>query len=230
MNRYIFLCGALFAVLLVPVVAHGTMLTFGATSEFSGAQAPASGTPPWIVVSFDDNNVAGSVDMTVTAPNLTASENILNLHLNLDPLQYGLLPLSFGGLVVGGAFDTPTISQGVDAFMADGDGKYDILLSFTSGANTANTFTNGDSLKYTITGAGLTANSFAYLSTPSGGHGPFFFASHIQNTTGAGAGGSGWVTGPIIPVGGGIPEPASATLALLACFGTVLLRRQAARC
>jgi hypothetical protein len=229
MNRSRVFCIATFALLLLPGAAHATLIAYGAGTEFSGAQAPASATPPWIVVSFDDHDAVGSVDLTVTAPNLTASENILNLHLNLDPSQYGLLPLSFGGLVKGGAFDTPTISQGVDAFMADGDGKYDIMLSFTSGGTTANTFTNGDSLKYTITGAGLTAGSFSFLSTPAGGHGPFYFASHIQNTTGAGAGGSGWVTGPAIP-SGGVPEPASATLALLACFGAALLRRQAARC
>jgi len=219
MTRYIVLRSAILAFVLLPGVAHADTLTLSAVSEFSGGQEPFSGTPPWIVVSFDDHGGTGSVDFTLTAPNLTSTENVEQLYINLDPALIGNLPLTFGGLVKGGSFDTPTISQGDNAFKADGDGEYDILLSFTPGGNTSKTFTIGDSLQYTITGAGLTANSFAFLSNPAGGHGPFYFAAHSQNTTGAGSGGSGWVTGPAT-TGGAIPEPAAATLALLgtACF------------
>ena len=105
------------------------------------------------------------------------------------------------------------ISQGVDAFKADGDGFYDILLSFSSGGNVNKTFTQGDILEYTISAPGLTATSFDFLSAPAGGHGPFHLAAHIQNT--GGGEDSGWVTdstgGSLI-----VPEPTSATLALLA--------------
>ena len=173
------------------------------------------------MATFDDHGGTGSVDFTLTAPHLTGTENVTEFDINLDPSLYGLLPLSFGGLAKTGSFDTPSISQGVDGFKADGDGKYDIQLSFTTGGNASKTFTNGDSLKYTITGAGLTANSFAFLSQPDGGHGPFYFAAHSQNTTGAGSGGSGWITGPATS-GSPIPEPASAALAVLGSLGECL--------
>jgi hypothetical protein len=150
MNHCKIVASAFVAGLLLPGVAQATQISFGADSEFSEAQAPASATTPWIEVLLDDHDGVGSVDLTLTAPNLTGTENALSLYLNLNPDLYGLLPLTFGSLVKGGSFDTPSISQGVNAYKADGDGKYDILLSFTSGGNTSKTFTNGDSLKYTI--------------------------------------------------------------------------------
>jgi hypothetical protein len=64
------------------------------------------------------------------------------------------------------------------------------------------------------------------LSDPDGGHGPFYVASHIQNTTGEGSGGSGWVTGPgIVIPGGGVPEPSSALLAIVAFLSAAVVRR-----
>jgi hypothetical protein len=211
---------------LGPSPARATVISFGANMEFSGGQAPGSATTPWVVVSFDDHGGTGSVDLTLTAPHLTASENVVELDLNIVPGLSGDLPLAFSGLVKTGSFDTPTIAQGEDAFKADGDGFYDIRLSFTVGGNTSKTFTNGDSLKYTLSGAGLTAASFDTLSTPAGGHGPFLFAAHSQNTTGAGSGGSGWITGPKINA---IPEPSTVTLAVLGgigLLGVTLMRRR----
>jgi hypothetical protein len=205
---------ALLALASVPFSQHAqaTVLTFGADFEFSGGTAPA-GSAPWFTATFDDHGGVGSVDFTLTATNLTAAENVLSLYLNLDPALYGTLPVTFGGLAQTGSFDTPSISQGVDAFKADGDGFYDILLSFSSGGNVNKTFTQGDILEYTISAPGLTATSFDFLSAPAGGHGPFHLAAHIQNT--GGGEDSGWVTdstgGSLI-----VPEPTSATLALLA--------------
>jgi hypothetical protein len=201
------------------------MFTIGSNIEFSGGQAPASATTPWIQVVIDDHGSTGSVTFTLTAPNLTGSENVSELDVNLDPaLSADLGHLAFTGLVKGGSFDTPTISQMEDGFKADGDGLYDIQFGFTVGGNTSKTFTNGDSLQYTITGTGLTATSFDFLSTPDGGHGPFTMAAHIQNTTGPGSGGSGWIAdstgGTLTPV----PEPATFVL-----FGSALAILASAR-
>ncbi len=205
-------------------------LSVGSDIEFSNGQAPASATKPWILMTITDT-VPNSVTFKLTALNLTGSENIDVFDFNLDPaLAADLGNLAFSSLIKTGAFDTPTISQGVNAFKADGDGDYDIQLSFTTGGNTNKTFTQGDSIQYTITGAGISASSFNFLSNPDGGHGPFTTAAHIQNTTGAGNGGSGWIA----DTSGGsfhlieVPEPSSIALAFfaMACSVGIWRRRK----
>ena len=212
-----------FAAFFLPAAAFGVpqTLTIGSDIEFSGGQAPASATHPWALLTIADSG-ANSVVLTLTAPNLTGSENISEFYFNIDPaLTMDLDHLIFSNLVKGGSFDTPTISQSEDAFKADGDGKYDVHFSFTTGGNVSKTFTTGDSLHYTITGAGISASSFDFLSTPAGGHGPFITAAHVQNTTGVGSGGSGWVadtTGGTI-VTQSVPEPTSVALFALGLVG-----------
>jgi hypothetical protein len=186
------------------------MLVYSLNVEFSGATAPSS-TPPWVVVAMDDFGSSGSVEMTVTAPGLSASENILSLYMNLAPsLDPNDLTFSLDAKSRA-AMTTPTIETGVNDFKADGDGRYDILFTFASGGP-PQTFVNGDSITYTLSGIPtLDVNSFNFNSSPAGGNGPFRMAAHIQNTGGGEA--SGWIAGPdpeIVVV----PEPSS--LALLA--------------
>jgi len=108
-------------------------------------------------------------------------------------------------------------SLGLNAFKADGDGKYDILFQFAQ--TPANSFTSGEHLTYLISGiGGMTASDFVYLSMPAGGHGPFFSAIHMQGigSTGVTDTGSlsGWVSPSdvtIVPV----PEPTVAAFALV---------------
>jgi hypothetical protein len=218
------------AAFLLPAVASAApqTLSVGSDIEFSNGQAPASAIHPWVLLTIADNG-PNSVLLKLTAPHLTASENISEFDFNIDPaLTMDLDHLIFSNLVKGGSFDTPTISQGEDGFKADGDGKYDIQFLFTVGGNVSKTFTTGDSLQYTITGAGISASSFDFISTPAGGHGPFITAAHVQNTTGVGNGGSGWVADT---TGGNIttqtvPEPSSVALFALGSVGMVVWGRQ----
>jgi len=226
--------GAAIAVALTTLVgaksglaSSGSMLTVGSDIEFSNAQAPASATKPWIQMTIADVS-PGVVQFVLSAPHLTGSENISEFDFNVDPaLSADLGHLTFSSLIKAGSFDTPTISEGENAFKADGDGYYDLKLSFTTGGNTSKTFTNGDTLQYTITGTGISASSFDFLSFTTGGDsGPFTTAAHIQNTTGAGDGGSGWVADS---TGGSIhlvdvPEPSSVVIALLGVVGLFALR------
>jgi PEP-CTERM motif len=222
-----------FAAFFLPAVASAVpqTLTIGSDIEFSGGQAPASATHPWILLSIADSS-PNSVVLTLTAPNLTGSENMSEFYFNIDPaLSMDLDHLIFSNLVKGGSFDTPTIDQGENAFKADGDGKYDIHFSFATGGNVSKTFTTGDSLQYTITGAGISASSFDFMSAPDGGHGPFITAAHIQNTTGVGNGGSGWVadtTGGTI-VTQIVPEPSSVALFALGSVGMAVWGRRRIR-
>jgi hypothetical protein len=205
--------------LLSPGHAVASIVTYAMNLEFSGGTAP-SASAPWVVVTIDDFNLSGMVDLKVTAPGLTGSENLSGLYLNLDP-ALDPTDLLFSAPTQNRAYTTPTIGTGTNAFKADGDGRYDILLSFSTGGP-PDTFVGGDSLEYTISGIPtLDALSFFQFSDPSGGSGPFTSAAHVQNTGGGGF--SGWITdgtsGSI-----DIPEPTSAVLLLIGAVGLLGFR------
>jgi hypothetical protein len=214
--------------LLMNQNAFAISFTFNLDTEFSGAQAPG-GSPPWLSATFADT-VPGTVSLTLSASpaggtGLTGTENVVEWDFNVASPFVGNLSFSptsatlpSGGQLVG-------IQQGLDAFKADGDGLYDILFSFGSGAGKG--FGPGDTLAVTITSpsvAGLDASDFNLLSADDGGHGPFFTAAHVQNTTGAGSGGSGWIApsgGPTVPDAG-----STAILLGIALLGMEGLRRR----
>lgn len=193
---------ALVAVLMSALAAtpvQATTLTFDYNFEFSGATAP-SGPAPWLKATFDDFDSSGTVQLSIAASGLTGSEFIPAVYFNVDPAiiifdlfkGFGLVDTSDVGSVI--AF------FGTDSFKADGDGLYDLLFSFpTSG----NRFTSGEEVAFEFNLAGLTANSFDFLSTPDGGAGTFLSAAKIQ---GIGPNDdSGWVA----------PVPMPGTLTLL---------------
>jgi hypothetical protein len=204
-----FLLAGLLA-MLTPGQSQATVLLYSLDAEFSGGTAP-SATPPWVYISMNDFNATGSVQVTITAPGLSATENILSLYMNLAPtLDPEDLTFTFGSKSRA-AMTTPTIDTGVNEFKADGDGKYDILFNFAPGGP-PQTFVNGDSITYTIGGiASLDVNSFNFNSAPAGGHGPFRMAAHVQNTGGGEA--SGWIAGPEPSIV--VPEPSSLAIVLL---------------
>ena len=215
----------LFRALLVGLVfaaaASGTAqagsITFLMDYEFSGG-TPPEGTPPWLAATFDDDGTAGSVVMTLTTTNLPGTEFVREWYFNLDP-TLDPTDLAFSAPTKTGTFADPTVSTGTDAFKADGDGNYDILVAFDN-APPANRFTAGDAVEYTITGIGsLTAASFNFLSAPAGGHGPYLTAAHVQ---GIGEDGedSGWVT---------TPEPATVALVAGGLAWIALLKKRRPR-
>jgi len=207
MNRKIFILGVVTLLTLLGASqgSAGT-LTFDFNIEFSEGTPPA-GPPPWLRATFDDAANPGFVRLTMSALGLTdvefVSEWSFNLDTALDPTQ-----LTFAAVGINPAVPN-SIDTGVDAFQADGDGKYDILFDFPT-ANSPDRFTAGETVIYDIDGiVGLTANSFNFLSAPAGGHGPFFAAAHVQGIGPEGED-SGWVA-----PGGGAPVPEPATMLLL---------------
>ena len=207
--------GALTLVIALAVTAglQASVVSYDLSVEFTGATAPV-GAGPWLNATFDDGGSPGSVSLTLTAVNLTASEFVSKWYFNLDP---GLDPesLVFSAPSKTGTFDDPAISAGADSYRAAGSGWYDVQLRFaTSGAQGGSKrFGRGDEAAFTITGmAPLTANSFDFLSTPTGSVLPFHTAAHVQAI---GGDDSGWTAAP---------EPT--TLGLLSIAGVILVRRR----
>ena len=194
--------------------AHASVV-YNYNTEFSGG-TPPSGPAPWVSATLTDTSTPGQVRLTITTGGLTSSEKIGGLYFNLDPgLNVG--DLSFSSLNGRpGTVNYSSLQLGEDAFKADGDGQYDILFSYsTSGA----TFTGGDTSSFDITYSGsgaFDAASFYFLSTPAGGHGPFYSAAHVLNTSSSG--GSGWLA-PVSPV----PLPPSLPLLATGLFGFAAL-------
>jgi hypothetical protein len=208
---------ALAALLLAGAVAapaSAATVTFLYNYEFSGAQSPA-GPAPWMSATFDDFGGTGSVRVTIATSGLSGVESVMGAYFNLDP---NLNPASLGFAYVSGQAAT-SVQTGVNAFQADGDGRYDIRFNYPDGGG----FDAGETSVYTISGiASLTAASFNFFSSPAGGQGVYLAAAHVQNIGGIGQG-SGWIAP--------IPVPAAGWLlgtGLLALLGAGLRRPRAA--
>jgi hypothetical protein len=180
--------------------------SFQFDTVFSGTNSPAA-PAPWVAVAFQDVT-PGTVKVTISNPGLTGSEFIGGLYLNLNP---GLNPngLVFTPLSSSGGFTLPQVNLGTNQFRADGDGKYDILLSFDTADGM--TFTGGDFVSYQVTGIPtLDSSSFDFLSQPAGGAGPFLAAAHVQSI--GSNGDSDWIRPTqMTPV----PEPSVALTTIL---------------
>jgi hypothetical protein len=214
-----------FSLLLAAVLVGGAAapasaltITYDLAVEFSNGTPPA-GVGPWVTISIDDS-VGGPNDVRVTISNagLTGVEFISEVSLNfdpaLDPTQLSFSAVNVGA-VAGVGFNT-----GVDAFQADGDGKFDILLDLPPPPGSfAAKFTAGEVLVFDLAyTAPISASSFDFFSAPGGGNGSFHAAAHAQ---GIGAGGaySGWIGDAEAP------EPAGLGLAVAAALAALVRRR-----
>lgn len=209
------LCAVTLGLVLTPS-AQAAVVTFGASIEFSGA-TPPEGPVPWLTATFDDYGTSGSVDLMLETTNLIDSEHVKEWLFNLDP-ALDPTALLFSAPIKTGTFTDPTLTTSVNAFLANGDGYFDIQLLFSSADGGDKRFGVGEAVEYTIRGIPtLTANSFNFLSYEDGGSGEFPTAAHVGGI-GPSGDGSGWVS---------VPEPG--TLSLLALGGLAVTMRMRRR-
>lgn len=183
-------------------------LTLGLDYEFSGADAPAGPGPDWMTATFDDTGL-GEVTLTISNVGLVDAEFVSGFYFNvgngIDATGLAFNHVS-GDSYMALHTDNPATNSGT--LKADGDGYFDIRFQYDTSAGS--TFGFGEESVYKITGTGLDALDFAFLSAPGGGTGSWAAAAHVQGI-GAGAGGSGWIGAPV-------PVPAAAWL-----FGSGLI-------
>lgn len=186
---------------VVTVPAQASIVTFNYGASF-GQTAP-DGPAPYATATLDDGGGTGSVTLTMTASSTIGNADITQVYFNFDPtfdpteLMFSYDGSSTGPAAAGNGGNG--IFTGVDAYQADGDGKYDILFDFPPPPGNAK-WMAGETVIYTITSTdAITANSFNFLSAPGGNAaGPFLSAAHFQST--GGGGGSDWVGASPVPV------------------------------
>lgn len=169
-----------------------------------------------------------------TAAGLPTNAKIFNLHLNFSS-STSFTPGSFSSIQKSGTFATPTFSAiSSNAYKADGDGYFDILLTFSP--DSGSEFNHGDMLSFIVSGTSASSLGSGMLTKSLGdGNSPdgLYAASQVGGLPLTNGEDSGWFTGIPVetsdtppPIGDNPAVPAPAGLILLASAVPMLLLRR----
>ncbi len=170
---------------------EATTITFDLNYTFSGT-SPSSDSP-WLIATFTDTPEGVLMTLQCSLESSTEFVGQNGWYFNFDDaLDVEALTFTQQSGVAASSINT-----GEDDIKADGDGYYDINLTWD-----ANTLNNNDTVTYLITSTELIdALSFDFMSEPGGGAGTYYSAAHVQGITGGD--GSGWIGSTVTSV----PEP-----------------------
>lgn len=217
MRKILLIC----LVLVFGVSANATAdLIFEYSGVFSGTTTPG-GTPPWLTATFSQVDT-DTVRLTLDTTGLIDPEFIdgLGWYFNFDDSK-DVTALVFSWQ---SGNDADDINLGQNAFKADGDGFYDIQLTWDAGASKRLWFDSVVVYQISYAG-GLSVDDFDYLSEPAGGWGPYKSAAHVQGIDEGRY--STWVyPGEGAPPPPPVPEPSTIMLIGAGLLGLGLLRKK----
>lgn len=169
-----------------------------------------TGTPPYLTAIFETTGT-DQVKLTMTN-NMPTTNFVDDWVFNMNPVVALNAVLASGNLA--------TVTSGSDFTNGGANmkgGLFDLHFAWPTSNNDPDRFVGGETTVYTLTGTGLTENSFVSLSVPDGNNpGGYYSAAHVQ-----GFGSSGSIGTKVVP------EPAS--LASLALGTLAFMRRRKAR-
>jgi MYXO-CTERM domain-containing protein len=193
-------------------------LTLGLDTGTNGAfPVKIDNSQPALSAIFDDVSL-GTVNLTLDATNLVASEFVVNWLFNttgIDATTLTITPMAPINAVADSISKSATKSlNGAPQIQA---GLFNIAFDFPTSNSNPDRLAGGETQKYQITGTGLTSANF--LSLSAGSNGGWFSAARIQGIPGQV--GSGSIAGNTVTV---VPEPGTVISAGLGVLGLAVLR------
>lgn len=204
-RKYLILIAAACAV-LASVPASAVTWNYGTVHSSAAGLIPA-GDAPWATLEFDQNGL-GQVDFVLTH-NITSADGqfLREFYMNIDP--FVAATISFTDTTDANV-NSASISQ--NAFSHATATGFDVNIKFQNQGG-AGRFTPGESVAWSIVGAGLTTSHFEAYSN---GGSPALSLIHLQGIPGGQS--SHIEASPV-------PEPA--TVSALVLCSLALLRRKA---